>query len=266
MTASSADARALQLCQLHVPGTPLVLANIHDPVTAEFVASHPSSTALATASYSVAIVHGFEDDDLDFDTNLAAIRRIVPVALRHNKPITVDLQDGYGSRLEEAIEAIIEAGASGCNLEDKDNKTGKLYPFDVALDRVRRVLATAAKAGVPNFALNARTDAILVENDVDEAIRRGKAYLEAGATTVFVWGGRKRGGMTKEEVVRVSNELGGRINVIAWPGGLSVQELADIGVARISVGPRLWRSANAAFEEAAKDLLGEYEAMKATRK
>ncbi|PGH10322.1 hypothetical protein GX51_00079 [Blastomyces parvus] len=266
MAATSADDRALRLRKLHVPGTPLVLANIHDPPTAEFVASNPSCPALATASYSVAMVHGLEDDALDMDTNLAAVKRIIPVALRHNKPITIDLQDGYGERLEEAIEAIIEAGASGCNLEDHDNQTGQLFPFDVALDRVRRVLAAAAKAGVPNFALNARTDAILLNNDVDEAIRRGKAFLDAGATTVFVWGGQKRGGLTKAEVIQISRELGGRINVIAWPHGLSVQELADIGVARISVGPRLWRSANAGFEKAAADLLGEYEAMKATRK
>ncbi|EER45201.1 PEP phosphonomutase [Histoplasma capsulatum H143] len=242
------DDRALLLRKLHVPGTPLVLANIYDPSTAEFVASNPSSSALATASYAIAKVHGLEDDALDLDTNLAAARRIIPVAIRHNKPITIDLQDGYGDQLEEAVEAIVEAGASGCNLEDHDNETGQLFPFDVALDRVRRVLAAASKAGVPNFALNARTDAILLNNDVDEAIRRGKAFLDAGATTV------------------ISKDLGGRINVIAWPNGLSVQELADIGVARISVGPRLWRSANAGFEKAATDLLTEYEAMKETRK
>ncbi|KAK2752617.1 hypothetical protein FQN55_006730 [Onygenales sp. PD_40] len=266
MDPTTANARALQLRNLHVPGTPIVFANIYDPPTAEFVASQPSCPALATASYAVAHVNGFDDDDMDMETNLAALRRIIPVALKHNKPITVDLQDGYGDHLEEAIAAVIAMGASGCNLEDKDNKTGKLLPFDVALDRVRRVLATAAKAGVPNFALNARTDAILVEDDVDEAIRRGKAFLEAGATTTFVWGGRKRGGMTRDEAVRICKELDGRINVIAWPGGLTVQELAEIGVARISVGPRLWRAANAGFEEAAKHLLGEYEAMKTKMK
>ncbi|EDN10431.1 PEP phosphonomutase [Histoplasma capsulatum] len=260
------DDRALRLRKLHVPGTPLVLANIYDPPTAEFVASNPSCPALATASYSIAKVHGLEDDALDLDTNLAAARRIIPVAIRHNKPITIDLQDGYGDQLEKAVEAIVEAGASGCNLEDHDNETGQLFPFDVALDRVRRVLAAASKAGVPNFALNARTDAILLNNDVDEAIRRGRAFLDAGATTAFVWGGQKRGGLTRDEVVRISRDLGGRINVIAWPNGLSVQELADIGVARISVGPRLWRSANAGFEKAATDLLTEYEAMKETRK
>ncbi|ODH31447.1 hypothetical protein ACO22_03460 [Paracoccidioides brasiliensis] len=244
----SADARALTLRNLHVPGNPLVLANIYDPTTAEFVASHSSSTALATTSYSIAKVHGFEDDFLDLDTNLNAIRRIAPIALNYNKPLTVDMQDGYGVCLEEAIHAIIEDGVSG------------------SVDRVRRLIVAAAEAGVPNFVLNARTDAIVINNDVDEAIRRGKAFLEAGATTAFVWGGAKRGGLTRDEVVRISDQLDGRLDVIALQRGLSVQELADIGVARISVESRLWISAYAAFLEAAKGLLGEYEAMKASRK
>ncbi|KMU86759.1 hypothetical protein CIHG_04548 [Coccidioides immitis H538.4] len=135
---SSADARALQLRQLHTPGKPIVFANVYDPATAKIVASNPSSAALATASFAVAAVHGLDDDDMDLETNVAAVKPIATVAIKHGKPLTVDLQDGYGDRLEEAIEQIIVAGASGCNLEDRDNTTGKLFPLDVAVDRVRR--------------------------------------------------------------------------------------------------------------------------------
>jgi 2-methylisocitrate lyase-like PEP mutase family enzyme len=252
----------VQLRSLHVPGKPIVLTNVYDAHTAKFVASNPSCPAIATASYAIAAVHGLEDDALDLETHLAAIRRIAPVALANNKPLTVDLQDGYGDRLEEAVEAIIGLGASGCNLEDRDNVTGKLYPLDEAVSRVRRVLDTAKRLGVPNFALNARSDAVFLNSDVDDAIARGKAYLEAGATTAFVWGGPFRGGLSRDEVVRLVEALGGRLNVIARDGGLTIQELADIGVARISIGPRLWRAANAAFENEATKLLGEYAAMK----
>lgn len=198
---------------------------------------------------------------MDLETNLAAVRRIGPVAIKHDKPLTVDLQDGYGDRLEEAIEGIIDAGASGCNLEDRDNVTGKLYSLDEAVQRVKRVLETAKKAGVPDFVLNARTDAVFLNGDVDDAIVRGRAYLEAGATTAFIWGGPKRG-LRTEEVKRLVAELGGRINVSAKPDGLSIRELAEIGVARVSVGPRLWRAANAAFEKEAAKLLEDYEATK----
>lgn len=258
---SSPDSRALRLRGLHAPGKPIVFANVYDLTTAKFVASNPSSTALATASYAIAAVNGLDDDALDLETNLAAIRPIAAVAQKHDKPLTVDLQDAYGERLEEAIEAIIAAGASGCNVEDRDNNTGKLYPLDEAVSRIRRVLAAAQGAGVPNFVLNARTDAVMLNGDVDDAIARGKAFLDAGASTAFVWGGSSRG-LVRDEVVRLVAALGGRLNVIAKPDGLTVQDLADIGVARVSVGPRLWRAANAAFESEAGKLLGEYGALK----
>ena len=258
---SSPDAKAVQLRNLHVPGKPVVFANVYDPATARFVASNPSSTALATASYAIAAVHGVEDDALDFETNLAAIRPIASIAQEYDKPLSVDLQDAYGERLEEAIQSIIAAGASGCNLEDRANDTGKLYTLDDAVSRVRRVMDAAKKAGVPNFVLNARTDAVMLNGDVDDAIVRGKAYLEAGASTVFVWGGPHRGGIARNDVERLVKEFGGKLNVIAKPDGLTIQELADIGVARISVGPRLWMAANTAFQGAAGKLLGEYAAM-----
>ncbi|KAI2413269.1 hypothetical protein LOZ41_003342 [Ophidiomyces ophidiicola] len=262
---SSADSRAAHLRSLHIPGKPIVFTNVYDPATAGIIASNPAAAALATASYAIAAVHGLDDDDLDLETNLVAVRRIATVAVKHNKPLSVDLQDGYGSRLEEAIEGIITAGASGCNLEDRDNTTGKLFPLDVAVNRVRLALATATKAGVPNFVVNARTDAIAFYDDIEDAITRGKAYLDAGATTTFVWGGPRRG-LSRDKVVRLSNAFGGRLNVIAAENGLSIQELTDIGVARISVGPRLWRTATAAFKEAADEILNQVQAMQSTAK
>ncbi|KAK2736228.1 hypothetical protein FQN57_000826 [Myotisia sp. PD_48] len=256
MTAT-ADQKALELRNLHVPGKPIVFANVFDPVSARIVASNPSCTAVATASYAIAAVNGQEDDSLDLETNLSSLRLIAPVASKHNKPLSVDLQDGYGDRLEEAVEAIIAVGASGCNLEDRDNQTGKLFPLDEAVNRVRRVMAAAAKAGVPNFALNARTDTFLLNKDIEDAIARGKAFLEAGANTVFVWGG-----LSRDNVATLSTAFGGKLNVIAISNGLTIQEIADLGVARISVGPRLWRAGTMAFEAEAKALLNEYEVMR----
>lgn len=258
---TSAATRATRLRELHVPGSPVVFANVYDPATAKIVAQNPSSAALATASFAIAAVHGLDDDALDLETNLAAVRRIALVAHQHHKPLTVDLQDGYGDRLEEAVEGVIEAGASGCNLEDRDNTTGKLFSLEEAVSRVRRALETARRVGVANFALNARTDAVLLNSDIEDAIERGKAFLEAGATTVFVWGGPKRG-LSRAEVVALVDALGGRLNVIACDGGLTIQELSDIGVARISVGPRLWRAANAAVEREAAKLLNDHASVK----
>lgn len=171
-------------------------------------------------------------------------------------PLSVDMRDGWGDKLESVVASIIQAGAVGCNLEDEDGETGQLMPMDVAVDRVRRVLREAARLGVPDFAVNARTDALLHGGTVDDAITRGKAYLEAGAATVFVWGGRKRG-MSREEVLKLVQAFEGRLNVSlrTAPGYLTVKELGEMGVARISVGRGLQEVAMAAYEAAVAKLL-----------
>jgi 2-methylisocitrate lyase-like PEP mutase family enzyme len=91
---------------------------------------------------------------------------------------------------------------------------------------------------------------------LEEAVRRGKAYLEAGATCVFVWGGNVRG-VSRREVEALVKELNGRIAVKLADGetGLSVRELAEIGVCRISVGPSLWVEAMNAVKRGAERIL-----------
>lgn len=254
---------ALRLRSLHKPGTPLVLTNIWDAISASAVASLPTTAALASASFAVAATHGLDDDDLTLELNLTNIRAIGRVARKHDLPFTADFQDGYGERLEEGIREVIRAGVVGINLEDFGRDVGGLYDVDVAVDRIERVMKVAAEEGVPDFVINARTDVLVHGGSVDEAIARGKRYLEAGAWNVFVWGGVKRGGTTKEEVERLCEAFGGRLNVSLKRkglGGVSVRELGEVGVARISVGPGLMRKVvEKVAEEAEKIGRGEYE-------
>ncbi|KAJ9650313.1 hypothetical protein H2198_010379 [Neophaeococcomyces mojaviensis] len=241
---------------LHKPGKPIVLANVWDIPSAHAVASLPSCKAVASASWAVAKAAGTEDDDLTLEQNLEAARKIGKIARQYNKPFTCDLQDGYQERLEEAIEKVIEAGAVGINLEDVNAADRKQYSQDEAVSRVKRALAAAKKAGVDNFVVNARCDTLLKGGDLDEVISRGKAYLAAGATTVFVWGGAR--GTSKEEVVRMVKEFDGRLNVsMRLVNGLNVQELSEIGVARISVGPQLLRMLMASLAEKADSILSQ---------
>jgi 2-methylisocitrate lyase-like PEP mutase family enzyme len=247
---------AANFASLHVPGKPLVLTNIWDAGTAKVAAENPACKALATASYAIAASAGIEDDDLSLELNIAAVEKIAPVARKYAKPLTVDMQSGYGDRLEEAVRRLIENGVVGCNLEDKDTETGKMYSVGEAAARVKKAFETAKRLGVPGFVINARTDILVTEGTVEEAVERGHAYLDAGATTVFVWGGSKRGGMTKEEVETITKEFGGRISVKLCIGGryLTVKELGEIGVARVSCGPELWRKAMKAFEDEMNDI------------
>jgi 2-methylisocitrate lyase-like PEP mutase family enzyme len=248
---------ATTLRGLHIPGKPIILTNVYDAVSARAVAPLPGTQALATASFAVAAAAGLPDDDLTLETNLAAVRSIAPVAKEYNLPLTIDWQDGYGDRLEEGIGKLLDLGVVGINLEDCNKATQKMYPVEEAVARVKRALAVAEKHGVPDFVVNARTDALLHGGPISEAISRGKLYLAAGATTVFVWGGQIRGGITKDEVEQLTRAFDGKLNVSLkiGPGYLTVKQLENIGVARLSVGPALQAISMKALADEAEKLL-----------
>ncbi|OCT49111.1 putative carboxyphosphonoenolpyruvate mutase [Cladophialophora carrionii] len=245
---------------LHRPGRPLVLANVYDMLSAKTVAGLSSCHALATASYSVALAAGTTDDELTLDQNMAAARQIGRVAAAHGKPLTVDLQDGYGDRLADAVRQVIAAGAVGINLEDYDRGAKAFYSVDEAAARVRTAVQVAAgdapvAGGLRDFVVNARCDTLVQGGELAEVIERGKSYLDAGATSVFVWGGRQRG-VSRAEVEQLVTAFDGRLSVsFKWEDGLTVAELAAMGVARISVGPAIMFFAMAEYERRARLLL-----------
>ncbi|KAG0257701.1 hypothetical protein BG011_003811 [Mortierella polycephala] len=241
---------------LHEPGNPLVLGNVYDAATASIIVSLPTAKAVATASYAIAATEGVDDDDMTKEQNLAAIKKIARVVVPTKLPLTADLQDGYED-VKDTIRQAIAMGAVGCNLEDVDIKAHKLRTLGDAVQRVKEAMEAAREAGVPEFAVNARTDVLCYGGTIEEAIERGKAYLAVGANTVFVWGGPSGRGVSREEVKQLCEAFDGRLNVSKrfGEGFLSIPELREIGVARVSVGPGLFRIATNAYKEAAESLL-----------
>ncbi|CAG7931709.1 unnamed protein product [Penicillium olsonii] len=245
---------------LHNPKDPLILTNVWDAGTASTIASLPSTRAIATASFAIAASIGVDDDNLTKAQNLAALEIIVSAARKTNPalPVTTDFQDGYGKDLPSlaaAVKEIIAAGAVGCNIEDMDLAAGTLRPLEDAVARVKTVVEAAKEAGVPDFVVNARTDVLSQEGGtLDQVIERGKAFLEAGACTVFVWGGPKLRGVPSEEVKVLVKELNGMVNVMMLliPGFLGPQEIRQLGVARVSIGPGLWMKAMELVKEQAQ--------------
>ncbi|KAI9206751.1 phosphoenolpyruvate phosphomutase-domain-containing protein [Polychytrium aggregatum] len=249
---SSLNALARQLAQLHQSGNPVVLANVYDAITANALLATPGVKAAATASFAIAASIGIRDDDLTLEDNLRSIG-VVSRALAGKIPLSADLQDGYGPRLEETIRSAIGLGVVGCNIEDVYPNSRNLYDLEEAAERVRQVRRVATECGVPDFVINARTDALRLGHPREEAIRRGQAYLKAGADAVFVWAYRK---FDHDELRELSKAFEGRLSVkLGDPGEtMSVQEMADLGVCRVSVGPSMMRKCVETFQKVAGEL------------
>src|SRR4051794_20608670 len=236
--------RGRRLIDLHTDPEILRVVNVWDVASAKVVAGLPQTTALATASHSIAASFGYPDGEhIPLAVHLGMIERIVHAA--GDLPVTADLEAGYGD-VGETIRRAIGVGAVGANLEDR------LAPLDDSLAAVEVAVRAAEASGVP-FALNARTDTFLRPGDrptrevLADAIERGTAYLAAGATCFFV-----PGRLTDEEVEELVAALGEqRISVIGLPGAQSSTRFQDLGVARISSGPWTQRAALPALQDTA---------------
>ena len=236
--------KASTLLALHTAPEILVLANVWDVVSAQVVASTEGTKALATASHSIASTFGYEDgENIPLELHLDMVGRIVAAV---DLPVTMDFEAGYGNPGDTARQAM-ERGVVGGNLEDQ------MKPLDEAVAAVEAVMAAGRDAGI-DFVLNARTDAFIrAPKDADrgelvqEAIRRGRAFLDAGAPVVFV-----PGVVAAEEIGSLVEGLGPRkLSVISVPGrSLPVSELEALGVARVSTGPFTQRVALTALQDA----------------
>jgi 2-methylisocitrate lyase-like PEP mutase family enzyme len=226
---STAD-RATQLLALHTDPTLLTLVNVWDVASARVVAQTEGTRAIATASHSIAAMYGYDDgEQIPRDLMLEAVGRIVDAV---DLPVTADLEAGYGDAAETCRRAI-GLGVVGANIEDQ------LRPVVDATAAVAAVMRAAADEGVPDFVLNARTDAFLRAGDREphdvlaDAIERGTAFLEAGAPVVFV-----PGRLSEEQVVALVEAFGRqRLTMLPVPGCPPLARLEELGVTRCSFGP-----------------------------
>lgn len=241
----SIEQKALTLKRLHEAPEILRVVNVWDPITTKVVAALPATKAIATAGHAIAASHGYEDGEIPLELMITAVERIVAAT---DLPVTADLDDGYAEP-GETIRRAIGVGVVGANVEDR------LRPLAESVARVRSVVRAGEAEGV-SFQLNARTDALLRGGDrplatsLADAVERGRAFLDAGASLVFV-----PGKLDREATSILVDGLGrGKLSVIGVPGALSAAEYQELGVARISYGPWPQRHALTAFEELALSL------------
>lgn len=247
MTDVSTADLANRLADLHKAPEILRVVNVWDAISAQTVAALPETKAIATAGHSIAASYGYADGGMPLDVALAGAKVIVDAV---DLPVTADLDDGYDDPAE-TIRRAIGLGIVGANVEDR------LRPFDESVARVAAIIAAAEAEGV-DFQLNARTDAIVrggerpISESIDDAIARGRAFLDAGAALVFV-----PGAVSREVVEPLVEGLGvGKLSVIGLPGALTAAEFQELGVARVSYGPLTQRVALRALRDLATDLYG----------
>lgn len=212
--------------------------------------------ALATTSAGIAFSRGLPDrGEVPRDLVLAVAGGIAAAV---DVPVSADLEDGYGADPEavgRTIGLAVEAGLVGCNLEDGTGDAARpLRDSQEMVERLRAARA-AADAGGRRFFINARTDGYWVGGSgpetLREAVRRGQAYLEAGADGIFV-----PLVVQPDEIAVLVRELDGPLNVLVSPRTPSVPRLMELGVRRLSAGGGLLRAAYGAAREAVRELLG----------
>ena len=250
----SADlkAHADRLRGLHHAGEMLVLPNVWDAASAKIVAE-AGFPVVATASAAISAMLGYPDGEgAPWQEMFAAAARVARVV---SVPVTVDAEAGYGMEPRDLVDRLLEIGAAGCNLEDTDHRAGGLADAGAHAGRLAAIRGAADDAGVP-IVINARADTFLPgsgvpeQERVAEAVRRGRLYLEAGADCIY-----PIGVSDERDIAALVAEVPGPINGNTRPGSLDLARLRELGVARVSYGPRFYRQALADLKAAVQELL-----------
>jgi 2-methylisocitrate lyase-like PEP mutase family enzyme len=243
--------------KLHVKGSPLILFNIWDAGSAVAIAES-GAKAIATGSWSVAAANGFADgENLSLDAAASNLERIVKSV---DLPVTIDFEGGYAtenSQLTENIKRIINAGAIGINFEDQIVGGSGIYSIAEQAKRIETIRETSEKEGSSLF-INARTDVFLKnysdydESHLAEAIERAGAYANAGASGFFAPGLRNA-----EFIKTLADDSPIPLNIMVLPDAPANNELAELGVSRISYGPAPYRQMIEFLKDAAREVFGE---------
>ena len=236
---------------LHERAGTFIIPNPWDAGSVRILASL-GFEALATTSMGYAFSAGRLDGTTSREEMLG---HIAEIAAATDLPVSADLENGYGDDPATAAETIRRAAAAGVVGGSIEDTTGKpddpIYEMELAVERVRA--AAEAARGLPfPFTLTGRAENYLHGRpELGDTIRRLQAYQEAGADVLYA-----PGLTTKADIAAVVKAVDRPVNVVMGLRGaqLSVAELAEIGVKRISVGSALQRTALGSLLRAAREM------------
>ena len=235
--------RAADFLALHVPGRPLLQPNAFDAGSARILAALGFS-AIATTSSGFAATLGRRDGHVTREEALAHCRALSAAV---DIPVAADLENCFAddpATVAETVRLAAETGLAGCSVEDWSGT--EIYERSLAVERVQAAVESGHEGGL---VITARAEDLLHGGALDEAIARIQAFAAAGADVLFVPGLR-----SADHIRAVVASVDKPVNVLVLPGAPAVAELADIGVARISVGGSFAWVAYSAFINAATEL------------
>ncbi|PFH12202.1 2-methylisocitrate lyase-like PEP mutase family enzyme [Collimonas sp. PA-H2] len=237
--------------QLHARAGAFIIPNPWDIGSARLLALL-GFEALASTSAGYAFSRGLLDGAIGREQMMA---HLTELAATTSLPFSADLENGFGdspATVAETIRLAAATGIVGGSIEDASGRReNPIYPLELAVERVRAAAEAARALDFP-FMLTARAENFLVgRSDLADTIKRLQAYQEAGADVLYAPGLKSR-----EDIAAVVSSLDKPVNVVMGLQGvqLGLQELAQIGVKRVSVGGSLARAALGAFLRAAEEM------------
>ncbi len=242
---------------LHQGEGAFIIPNPYDAGTA-IILEKLGFEALATTSAGYAFSCGKQDNQVTRDDMINHAEHIVQVT---SLPVSADLENGFGPKLEDVALTIKKAGQVGLvggSIEDSVNGVGGEPSgeplFNIGFAKERIIAAVEAKKSLPNdFVLTARAENYLVgRGDLSDVIKRLQAYQEAGADVLFA-----PGLTSKEDIETVVANVDLPVNVVMGLQGVQLgqTDLSGLGVKRISTGSSLSRAALGAFLRASEEML-----------
>lgn len=258
MVSNIQNTKAEQFLQYHHDEELLVLLNSWDIGSSRLIEAC-GSKAIATTSMGIAASKGYPDCQVIQLSEMIEV--ITGIVNGVQVPVTVDIESGYGKNLPEILDSIrkvIATGIVGINIEDSIDLSPMLIDEAEFCERISAIRSLSDSLGF-HLVINARTDSFYtsqssLQEKLSESIKRGNRYREAGADCIFV-----QPVIDKEMISTLVREIDAPINILLNPTlgatlTLSVNELQDLGVARLSLGSSLMKSTLALIKKVADEL------------
>lgn len=237
---------------LHESDELLLLGNAWDLPSA-LILEQAGFKAIGTTSWGIAASHGFTDGELiDFNIQLNAIKLIVDHV---NVPVTADIESGYGQDDDTIVGNVLKVanlGVAGINIEDSLKGQAGLKEISDHSNLISKIREALIKDGFGQLYINARIDTYLLDHQdqLDETIYRGQAYVDSGASGIFVPGLKNA-----KEIQTIASSTHAPLNVMSLPELINGDELKKLGVKRLSLGGSMYRKTYKMLEQVSTELV-----------